>query len=153
MFGTYTIQWYSILQYFSNSLFNDTILIDWNQLWRIYLHHGNKQKIKIKTYLGRTIWNAGLLHYRWIFTRFVYLRDHLMISIYWVQLVKNLPAMRETWFDPWVGKNPWRRERLPTPVFWTGEFYGLYSPWGCNELNTTEWLSLMSSAELLKLRK
>jgi len=22
------------------------------------------------------------------------------------QMVKNLPAMRETWFDPWVGKIP-----------------------------------------------
>ena len=33
------------------------------------------------------------------------------------QLVKNLPAMWETW----VGKIPWRRERLPTPVFWPGE--------------------------------
>ena len=33
--------------------------------------------------------------------------------------------------DPWVGKIPWRRERLPTPVFWPGEFHGLYSPWGC----------------------
>ena len=29
------------------------------------------------------------------------------------QLVKNLPAMWETWFDPWVGKIPWRREKLP----------------------------------------
>ena len=29
-------------------------------------------------------------------------------------------------FDPWVGKIPWRRERLPTPVFWPGEFHGLY---------------------------
>ena len=29
------------------------------------------------------------------------------------QLVKNLPAMQETWFDSWVGKIPWRRERLP----------------------------------------
>ena len=34
-------------------------------------------------------------------------------------------------FDPWVGKTPWRRERLHTPVFWPGEF-GLYSPRGCN---------------------
>ena len=25
--------------------------------------------------------------------------------------------MRETWFDPWVGKIPWRRDGLPTPVF------------------------------------
>ena len=30
----------------------------------------------------------------------------------------------------WVGKTRWRRERLPTPVFWPGEFQGLYSPWG-----------------------
>ena len=42
------------------------------------------------------------------------------------QLVKNLPAMRETWFNPWVGKIPWRRERLSTPVFWRGEFHVLY---------------------------
>ena len=33
------------------------------------------------------------------------------------QLVKNLPAMQETWFDFWVGKIHWRRDRLPTPVF------------------------------------
>ena len=50
------------------------------------------------------------------------------------QLVKTLPAMRETWVDPWVGKIPWRRERLPTPVFWPGEFHGLYSPMGHKEL-------------------
>ena len=43
------------------------------------------------------------------------------------QLVKNQPEM---WIDPWVGKIPWRRERLPTPVFWPREFHGLYSLWG-----------------------
>ena len=26
-------------------------------------------------------------------------------------------------FDPWVRKSPWRREQLPTPVFWPGEFH------------------------------
>ena len=40
-------------------------------------------------------------------------------------------------FDPWVGKIPWRRERLPTPIFWPGEFHGVYSPWGHKELDTT----------------
>ena len=45
-------------------------------------------------------------------------------------------------FGPWVGKFPWRRERLPTPVFWPGEFHGLYSPWGHKESDTTEQLSL-----------
>ena len=33
-------------------------------------------------------------------------------------------------FNPWVVKIPWRRERLPTPAFWPGEFHGLYSPRG-----------------------
>ena len=27
-------------------------------------------------------------------------------------------------FDSWVGKILWRRERLPTPVFWPGESWG-----------------------------
>ena len=49
--------------------------------------------------------------------------------------------------DPWVGKIPWRRERLPTPVFRPGELHGLYSPWGCKELDATEWLSLHSRGE------
>ena len=44
--------------------------------------------------------------------------------------------------DSWVGKNPWRRDPLPTLVFWPGEFHGLYSPWGRKESNTTERLSL-----------
>ena len=37
-----------------------------------------------------------------------------------------------------LGKVPWRRERLPTPVFWPGEFHGLYSPWGHKELGVLE---------------
>ena len=36
---------------------------------------------------------------------------------------------------------PWRRERLPTPVFWPAEFHGLYSPWGRKESDTTQQLS------------
>ena len=47
-------------------------------------------------------------------------------------------------FDPWVGKIPWRRERLPTPVFWPGEFHGLYSSWGGKESDTIEQLSLFT---------
>ena len=39
---------------------------------------------------------------------------------------------------PGLGRFPWRREKLPTPVFWPGEFYGQYSPWGCKESDTTE---------------
>ena len=45
-------------------------------------------------------------------------------------------------FNSWVGKIPWKRERLPTPVFWLGEFHRLYSPWDHKELDMTERLSL-----------
>ena len=41
------------------------------------------------------------------------------------QMVKNLSAVQDTGFDPWVEKIPWRKEQLPTPVFWPGEFHGL----------------------------
>jgi len=46
-------------------------------------------------------------------------------------------------FDPWIGKMPWRREWLPTSVFWPGEFHGQRSLAGCGrwnhkELDTTE---------------
>ena len=32
-------------------------------------------------------------------------------------LVKNLPTLRDTWFDSWVRKIPWRRGTLLTPGF------------------------------------
>ena len=55
---------------------------------------------------------------------------------------KELPAMWDTWVWSLGGKIPWRRERLPIPVFWPGESHGLCSPWGHKDLEMTEWLSL-----------
>ena len=63
------------------------------------------------------------------------------------ELVKNLSAMLKPGFDPWVGKIPWRKEWLPTLVFWPGEFRGLYSPWGRRESDTTEHSSAVKKAE------
>ena len=60
-------------------------------------------------------------------------------------LVKNPLQCGRPVFDPWVGKICWRRDRLPTPVFWSGEFHGLYSPGGRKELHTAERLSLTHS--------
>ena len=39
------------------------------------------------------------------------------------ELVRILLQCRRPGFDPWIGKIPWRRERLPTPIFWCGEFH------------------------------
>ena len=58
------------------------------------------------------------------------------------QLVKICLQCGRPGFDPWFGKIPWRKEHLPTPVFWPGEFHGLYSLWGHKESDTTERLSL-----------
>ena len=54
------------------------------------------------------------------------------------QLVKNLTAMWETWVQSLGWEDPLRRKRLPIPIFWPGEFHGLYSPWGHNESDMTE---------------
>ena len=52
-----------------------------------------------------------------------------------------------------MGKIPWRREWQPTPVCLPGEFHGLrnlvvYSPWGHEEWDTTERLTLSLSLSL-----
>ena len=70
---------------------------------------------------------------------------HLPWASLVAQLVKNLLAIRETWVQSLAWEDPWRRERLPTPVFCPGEFHGLYRPWGRKESDTTEWLSLSLS--------
>ena len=59
------------------------------------------------------------------------------------QRIKNLPTTPESRFGPWVGKIPWKREWLPTPVFLRGESYGQrslvsYRPWGPKESEVTE---------------
>ena len=41
---------------------------------------------------------------------------------------------------PGLGTSPGEEKRLPTPVFWPGEFHGLYSPWGHKESDRTERL-------------
>ena len=66
-------------------------------------------------------------------------------------VVKNLPANSGDVtgrFNHWVRKIPWRQAWQPTPVFLCRESQGQrslvgYSPWGCKELDTTEWLNLL----------
>ena len=58
------------------------------------------------------------------------------------QLVKNPPAVQETWIRSLGWKDPLVKGTVTTPVFRPGESYGLYRPWGCKESDTTEWLSL-----------
>ena len=76
-------------------------------------------------------WSLAFYHFPWA--------SHI------AQLVKNLPAMQETWVRFLGWEDPWRRKWQPTPVFLPGEFHGQrslvgYSPWGRKESDTTERL-------------
>ena len=55
--------------------------------------------------------------------------------------------------DLWVGKIHWRREGLPTPLFWPGKFHQLYSPWGHKELEMAERLSNYDTNEPIYKRE
>ena len=52
-------------------------------------------------------------------------------------MVKNPPAMQETWVQSLGQEDPLRKEWLPTPVFLPEEFHGQRSPWGRKELGHT----------------
>ena len=65
-----------------------------------------------------------------------------MTSSLVAQVVKNLPAMQEPQFDSWVGKLPWRRDRLPTPVFlsFPGGSAGKESACKVKDLGSIQWV-------------
>ena len=69
------------------------------------------------------------------------------------QMVKNSPAMWETWVRSLDWEDPWRREQLPTPAFWSGELHGLYSPWGWKESDMIEQLSLHNCIKIVSGKK
>ena len=94
----------------------------------------------------------GMYALPWWGSLYHYVRASLV-----AQMVKNLSAVQETGFDPWVGKIPWRREWLPTPVFLPGEFHEQgsfvrYSPWGHKELDTTERLTRLPRTHLVRVK-
>jgi len=64
------------------------------------------------------------------------------------QLVKNLPAMHETQFNPWVGKIPWRKEWQPIPGFFPEKFHGQRSLVGYNS-----WIAKSRTPNTLPLQR
>ena len=60
------------------------------------------------------------------------------------QLVRNLPAMRETWVRFLGREDPMEKGKAARSIFWPGEFQGLHSSWGRKESDTTEQLSLFT---------
>ena len=73
-------------------------------------------------------------------------------------MVKNLPAMWETWVLSLGQEDPLRKTWQPTPVVLPGESHGQrslvgYSPWGHKELDITECLTVsLSTHNLIEIR-
>ena len=65
-------------------------------------------------------------------------------------VVKNLPAMQETWVQSLGQEDPLEKgmathaSLLAWRIPWTDDPGGLYSPRGCQESDTTEWLTLFN---------
>ena len=63
------------------------------------------------------------------------------------RMLKNLPAVQETQFQPLGPDDPLEKRMVPTPGFLPGEFHGQrslvgYHPWGRRESDTVERLTL-----------
>ena len=61
-------------------------------------------------------------------------------------IVKNLPAIRETWVQSLSGESSpgemaTHSSILAWEISWTERSLACYNPWGHKELDTTEWLS------------
>jgi len=115
-----------------------------------------KKKIKTNFYWSTAVLQCCVIFYctaKWISYTYTHTSSHLDQAFLVAQMVKNLPAMQETWvWSPgWEiqGSSPQRREWIPTPVFFPGEFHAQrslegYCPWGRKELDMNEWLTHFS---------
>ena len=105
----------------SGSQNSEGLFIGWCRNWNRDLQDSTKKLILFETDYGKV--RASLV----------------------AQMVKNMHAVQENGFYPWVGNIPWRRNWQPTPVFFPGEFCGQrslvgYSPWCLKGLHTNERL-------------
>ena len=57
------------------------------------------------------------------------------------QLVKNLPAMQETWVRSPGWEDPLEKAKATHSSILAWGLHGLYSPWGLKELDTSKRLS------------
>ena len=109
-----------------------SVLADWVHFFHTsiilqYLFHSQFKKKQLeskvekhkstmpKSYLHMALFLIALMHFDFSYT---------FCASLVAQAVNNLHAMQDTQVRSLDGKIPWRRERLPTPVFWPGEFHG-----------------------------
>ena len=114
-------------------------------MWQGRIERGIKKYFGVMKMIYIWFWYGYGLHECMHLSKFI--QNVLPVHFLYVgfpvaQLVKNLLSVWETWVWSLDWKDPWRRERLPSPVFWPRELHGLYSPRGGKELDKTEQNSL-----------
>ena len=83
--------------------------------------HGKRHEVLFNKYLARiSLLSAFFFNGK---ANICYIISAFRTSLV-AQMVKDLLAMQETGFDPWVGKIPWRRKWQLTPVYIPGKFHG-----------------------------
>ena len=87
-----------------------------------------QNKLMVTKGEGGINWQFGISRYKLLYTKWASLV---------IQIVKNPPAMWETWVQSLHWEDPLEKGKA-TPEFWPGESHGLYSPWGHKESDTTE---------------
>ena len=85
----------------------------------------------------------------WPLPKNIYLYLHLYLYHLWAslvaQLVKNPPAVRETWIWSLGWENPLENGMATHSSILAGRIpWTIYSSWGRRESDTTEWLSLFT---------
>ena len=88
--------------------------IIYNVLWK-YLYF---LWIQDHMSLLKKIINLGLTH--WFVVKLFLDKFYLKLALgllCWLSWWRIYLQCRRPWFDPWVSEFPWRRDRLPTPVF------------------------------------
>ena len=92
------------------------------EAWRAAIHGVTKSRTRLSDWTELNWYNKGLP--------------------WWLRWWRICLQSRRSQFDPWDGKNPWRREWLLTPVLQSGEFHGQtrlvdYNSWGHKQLDMT----------------
>ena len=122
-------------------------ILGWKILWAT--EPGRRSQSWLSTYTSTILYNFSNIFWNYILS-LIYKRADvwsiLLITNFRIAYVGAKSSIINYITVPWVGKIPWRREQLQSPGFWHGEFHGLYSPQGCKESDTTEWLSLLYSS-------
>ena len=87
---------------------NQWFIIHWRRIW---------VKRDAEPQFWRLRFSSHLSLLEFLLTK-VFIKSYLPSQAFLVaQLVKNPSAVQKIQFDSWVGKSPWRRDRLLTPVF------------------------------------